>query len=71
MSSPKILTLDNKKARIKQGVEYAYLERDSSGGSSVALAGAAGTKGTNDVAVAEKLIAKIDEIAEIFWATKK
>ena len=35
------------------------------------LAGAAGTKGTNDVAVADKLIAKIDEIAEIFWATKK
>jgi nickel superoxide dismutase len=35
------------------------------------LAGAGGTKGTNDVAVADKLIAKIDEIAEIFWATKK
>ncbi len=36
LSAPKILTLDNKKAKIKQGVEYAYLERDSSGGSSVA-----------------------------------
>ncbi|MEI6868120.1 MAG: superoxide dismutase, Ni [Actinomycetes bacterium] len=35
------------------------------------LAGAGGTKGTNDVAVAEKLLTKIDEIAEIFWATKK
>lgn len=35
------------------------------------LAGAGGSKGTNDVAVAEKLISKIDEIAEIFWATKK
>ena len=35
------------------------------------LAGAGGTKGSNDVAVAEKLLAKIDEIAEIFWATKK
>lgn len=35
------------------------------------LAGAGGTKGSTDVAVAEKLIAKIDEIAEIFWATKK
>jgi nickel superoxide dismutase len=35
------------------------------------LAGAGWTKGTNDVAVADKLIAKIDEIAEIFWATKK
>jgi hypothetical protein len=29
------------------------------------LAGAAGTKGTNDVAVADKLLVKIDEIAEI------
>ena len=27
--------------------------------------------GTQDVAVADSLIAKIDEIAEIFWATKK
>ncbi len=35
ISSPKILTLDNKKAKIKQGIEYAYLERDDSGGSSV------------------------------------
>jgi type IV pilus assembly protein PilQ len=35
LSSPKILTLDNKKARIKQGVEYPYLERDSSGGATV------------------------------------
>ena len=35
------------------------------------LAGAAGTKGTVNVAVADKLIAKIDKIAEIFWATKK
>ena len=35
------------------------------------LAGAAGTKGTQDVKVADQLIAKIDEIAEIFWETKK
>ena len=35
------------------------------------LAGAGGSKGTNEVAVAEKLLSKIDEIAEIFWATKK
>ena len=35
------------------------------------LAGAAGTKGTQDVAVADSLIAKIDEIAAIFWETKK
>ena len=35
ISSPRILTLDNKKAKIKQGLEFAYLERDSAGGSSV------------------------------------
>jgi type IV pilus assembly protein PilQ len=35
LSAPKILTLDNKKASIKQGLEYPYQERDSSGGSSV------------------------------------
>ena len=35
------------------------------------LAGAGGTKGSTDVAVADSLLAKIDEIAEIFWETKK
>jgi nickel superoxide dismutase len=35
------------------------------------LAGAAGTKGTSDVAKADELLAKIDEIASIFWETKK
>jgi nickel superoxide dismutase len=35
------------------------------------LAGAAGTKGTNDVAVADNLLAKINEIDAIFWETKK
>ncbi len=35
ISSPKILTLDNTKAKIKQGLQYPYLERDDSGGSSV------------------------------------
>ncbi len=35
------------------------------------LAGAGGTKGTNDVAVADQLLGKIDEIAAIFWETKK
>lgn len=35
ISAPKIVTLDNKKAKIKQGVEVGYLERDDSGGSSV------------------------------------
>jgi nickel superoxide dismutase len=38
--------------------------------SKLALAPGAGTKGTTDVAVADKLL-KIDEISEIFWATKK
>ena len=35
------------------------------------LAGAAGTKGTLDVEVADQLLAKIDEIAKIFWETKQ
>ncbi len=35
------------------------------------LAGAAGAKGTLDPENADKLLAKIDEIAEIFWETKK
>lgn len=35
LSAPKIVTLNNKKAMIKQGSEVGYLERDSAGGSSV------------------------------------
>jgi nickel superoxide dismutase len=35
------------------------------------LAGAAGTKGSVDVAIADQLLAKIDEIAVIFAETKK
>ncbi|WP_025273764.1 superoxide dismutase, Ni [Haloglycomyces albus] len=35
------------------------------------LAGAAGTKGQADPDVANELLAKIDEIAKIFWETKK
>ena len=35
------------------------------------LAGASGTKASTDVAVADELLAKIDEIAGIFWETKK
>lgn len=31
ISSPKVVTLDNKEATIKQGLEYPYLERDSAG----------------------------------------
>ncbi|MFI7449218.1 superoxide dismutase, Ni [Nonomuraea sp. NPDC049714] len=34
------------------------------------LAGAAGGKGTVDVAKAEDLLGKIDEISKIFWETK-
>ncbi len=33
--------------------------------------GGGGTKATWDVAVADQLLAKIDEIADIFWETKK
>jgi nickel superoxide dismutase len=33
--------------------------------------GGGGTKASLDVAVADQLLAKIDEIAEIFWETKK
>ncbi len=35
------------------------------------LAGASGAKGALDADVADQLLAKIDEIAEIFWETKK
>ena len=35
------------------------------------LAGAVGTKASWDPKVADKLLGKIDEIAEIFWETKK
>ncbi|WP_194896464.1 superoxide dismutase, Ni [Catenulispora pinisilvae] len=35
------------------------------------LAGAGGTKGSMDPAVAEELLAKIEEISKIFWETKQ
>ena len=35
------------------------------------LAGAAGTKGSVDPAVAEQLLGKIEEISKIFWETKQ
>ena len=35
ISSPKILTLDNKKAVIKQGIDYPFLERDDTGGATI------------------------------------
>ena len=49
----------------------AYPNLNSLFNEATKLAGAGGTKGTNDVKVADKLLAKIDEISEIFWATKK
>lgn len=35
ISAPRIVTLDNKKATIKQGLEFPYLERDDAGGATV------------------------------------
>src|ERR1700752_26124 len=35
------------------------------------LAGAGGTKGSNDVETANKLLAKIEKISKIFWETKQ
>ena len=35
------------------------------------LAGAAGTKGSTDETVADKLLAKIEEISRILWETKQ
>ena len=35
------------------------------------LAGGGGTKGSTDVTVADALLAKIDEVAKIFWETKQ
>ncbi len=37
----------------------------------IKLAGAAGTKGSADVAKADELLAKIEEINKIFWETKQ
>jgi nickel superoxide dismutase len=49
----------------------AYPQLHSLFNEATKLAGAAGTKGTNDPAVADALLGKIDEIADIFWATKQ
>ena len=35
------------------------------------LAGSSGTKGSPDPAVADQLLAKIEEISKIFWETKQ
>lgn len=49
----------------------AYPQLNSLFNEATKLAGAGGTKGTNDVAVADALLGKIDEISTIFWETKK
>ncbi len=49
----------------------AYPELHTLFNEATKLAGAAGTKGGMDVAVADGLLAKIDAIADIFWETKK
>jgi nickel superoxide dismutase len=49
----------------------AYPELHGLFNSATKLAGAAGTKGTVDTAVADELLSAIDRIAEIFAETKK
>jgi nickel superoxide dismutase len=49
----------------------AYPELHTLVNDATKLAGAAGTKGSWDLAKADDLLAKIDRIAEIFWETKK
>jgi len=49
----------------------AYPQLNSLFNEATKLAGAGGTKGTNDVAVADALLGKIEEISSIFWETKK
>ena len=49
----------------------AYPELNTLFNEATKLAGASGTKASTDVAVADELLAKIDEIAAIFWETKK
>jgi len=49
----------------------AYPQLNSLFNEATKLAGAGGTKGTNDVAVADALLGKIEEISTIFWETKK
>jgi nickel superoxide dismutase len=48
-----------------------YPELNSLFNEATKLAGAGGTKGSMDPAVAEQLLAKIDAISKIFWETKQ
>ena len=48
-----------------------YPQLDTLFNEATKLAGAGGTKGSTEVATADKLLAKIDDIGKIFWATKQ
>ena len=47
------------------------IARLEAGDTPSAIKGAAGTKGSTDVAKADELLAKIEEINKIFWETKQ
>ena len=47
-----------------------YPELNSLFNEATKLAGAGGTKGSTDEAVADQLLSKIEEISKIFWETK-
>lgn len=56
------------------GVEVSWVQYPQLNGlinEATTLVGAGGTNGTVDLAVAYQLFPNIDEIAEIFWETKK
>jgi type IV pilus assembly protein PilQ len=81
ISTPKILTLENKSATITQGLEYPYLERDDTGGSSVQFKSIdlkleVLPKVTPDDRIVMKIIIENNEIGAIFageqsFTTKK
>jgi len=48
-----------------------YPQLDTLFNEATKLAGAGGTKGSTEVATADKLLAKIDDIGKIFWETKQ
>lgn len=81
ISTPKILTLENKSATITQGLEYPYLERDDTGGSSIKFKSIdlkleVLPKVTPDDRIVMKIIIENNEIGAIFageqsFTTKK
>ena len=48
-----------------------YPQLDTLFNEATKLAGAGGTKGSTEVATADRLLAKIDDIGKIFWETKQ